>query len=231
MTQGVTQLEFAQICLDLSAVFILVGMMYFTSLYRRPHKLSDRLFQYMLFMDMAIGIIDAINYFLDGRPFPKVAELNMFINTLFYLCFEAVPLCLALYLYAQIREDKELRLIKKRLPIIVLPCVLSMIMVIANQFMDFLFTVDLQYGYIVRAPLFPLIYIGAAIYFVWSFFMFMQMNVVLAVMFVVLLVSRVWLGLLLSDVSSTALLYSVLFVYIHVQRMNKAYYETREDVV
>ncbi len=223
-----TDLEFVQFCLDITTILILVGMIHYTSLYRKRKRLSDTLFHCMLMLDLVIAT-HFVTYILDDEPFPEANVVNFIVVTLFYLSFVSLPFFLVLYSYTQIEKDEEI--IKKRLTVIALPWVISAGLVVVNIFSQFLFYVDPVTYDFVSTPLFPILYFGVGLYFVGYLFLFFKINTALAVISVVFLASWVWLDHVLRRFSSAALLYAVLFVYLHVQRMNDAFYENKEEIV
>ncbi len=223
-----TDLEFVQFCLDITTILILVGMIYYTSLYRKRKRLSDTLFQCMLMLDLVIAT-HFISYILDDEPFPEANMVYFILVTLFYLSFVSLPFFLVLYSYTQVEKDEGI--IKKRLPVIALPWVISVGLVAVNVFTRFLFFVDPVTYDFVGTPLFPILYIGVGLYFAGYLFLFFKINIALAAISVLFLVSWVWLDHVLRNFSSAALLYAVLFIYLHVQRMNDAFYEKKEEIV
>ncbi len=181
-----TDLQFVQFCLDITTILILVGMIHYTSLYRKRKRLSDTLFHCMLMLDLVIAT-HFVTYILDDEPFLEANVVNFIVVTLFYLSFVSLPFFLVLYSYTQIEKDEEI--IKKRIPVIALPWVISAGLVVVNIFSRFLFYVDPVTYDFVSTPLFPILYIGVGLYFVGYLFLFFKINTALAVISVLFLAS------------------------------------------
>ncbi|MBO6215378.1 MAG: hypothetical protein J6N76_07565 [Lachnospiraceae bacterium] len=75
------QLDMATVIVDLAAIFILFGMISYTSIYRKRNLISDRVFFAMIVTDIVMAISDALTYVLDESSIPLAAVMSMGLNT------------------------------------------------------------------------------------------------------------------------------------------------------
>ncbi len=150
--------------IGLALLAILLISSYMT---RERHHLDDRIFTLLIFVCAGGCFFEPVTWLVDGVAEPWAVFLNYFGNTYCYLCSCTCPYLWVLYV--DIRLHKGRNRIKNWFPIALVPVVVVSVMIIANLFGHFMFTVDENNVYS-RLPLSYLIYVlmfGQFFYSVW----------------------------------------------------------------
>ena len=205
------------IIMDLTSLFFMGGLLIYTSLYRKRGKLDDRLFFIMIITNMVLAVFDVQNYLADGSGFADARFALIIGNILFYAAFEIFPYLYMLYLDYRVYQDKaRLRKIKIWFGI---PCLAILLLLPASIVTGWIFSVNADALY-QSGPLNNLVFVPAAFYFVCSLFLVRKINIRLVFLGILLIVTRVVLGIWFRDISSTALIYTLFLVCTHIHVMN-----------
>lgn len=220
---NLTELHKATLIMDIAAVFLLAGIIVYTSIYRRRDRREDRLFFSLNVLTIVMAISDGITYVLDGSKVTESALISLICNNIFFLTFEAFCGLLALYLYQRVCRNTAVT--RRTAGLLLFPAALMIVMVIANQFVPFLFYVDSLKNEYTSYPLYNIIFIGPAFYALLAVWAIAKIDKGMIWLFVLLLVLRLFLGNILRGVSSTALIFAVGLVFVHIHAMGVPFYE------
>ncbi len=214
------------IILDITTIFILAGMIVFTSLYRKRGLLSDRIYFYMIVADIVAALTDGINFFLLDSPYSAKGAFIMSGDTVFSIAFEVIMFMMVLYWDYRLRENKKhtVRFVK----IAAWPCVLSIIMILGNIYWGYLFYVDKATDSYVYARWYDLIYVAVVIYVGIMLVQIFKKDKRTFIIFVLAIGCRILLRNVLRDISSTPFIIAILLVFFHIQEMNENYYKEVE---
>jgi hypothetical protein len=209
--------------MDIAAMLIIVGLIAYTSIYRRRGRMSDKLFFVVSLLTLIMAAADGVTYVLDGSSVAGAALISLIFNNIFFCLFEAFCGLTALYLYHRLREDEGVS--KVMSGIILAPAAVMILMEIVNNFLPFLFYVDTVTNEYIEYPMYYAIFIGPAIYAVFAVWVIAQIDKSVIWLFLLLLASRLFLGSLFRGVSSTALVFAIGLVFVHIHVMGSPFYE------
>ncbi len=213
----------ATIIMDAAAIFLLAGVWVNTTIYRKRGHLDDVLYAQLLVINIIMAISDAITYILDGGSVPYGALISVICNYVFFGTFELFCGILAVYLDYRVHTD--LTITKKRKWLLLAPAIAMLIMLGANIFFRFLFWVDTDTSKYFQYPLYSLVFLAPAIYAVLGLYYLFRINYKVIWMYLLLLVIRVFFGNIMQGVSSTALVFSIGLVFVHIHYMRLPFYE------
>ena len=223
---NLSTLSIATLIVDGAAVFLLAGLIIYSRLYRGRGEPSDRLFFAMEVLTIIMAVSDGLTYILDSSTIPKAYAVSYFCNTVFYLAFETIAGFFALYLLMRLKTPKPVSM--KAAIVLLLPAAAMNVMVIANLFTRFLFDVNPLTNEYVSFDLYDLIFIGPAVYGGIILILLLRIDWTVVWLFLVLVSLRLFLGRILRDVSSTALLFAMGLVFAHIHMMGKPFREGGE---
>ena len=106
-----------------------------------------------------------------------------------------------------------------------IPAWIGVIMVILNIFLPFLYYIDAEKNLYVSMPLYNLVYLIPAAYFIVSAIDIFKLDRSFFMMFIVLVAVRGLLTVTYRGVSSTALFFAVALVFAHIYVMKTPFYE------
>ncbi len=210
------------IIMDLSSLFFMAGLLLYTAAYRRRGRLDDRLFYAMIIINIALAVADGLTYLVDGSGYAGTRPIMIVGNLVFFSAFEIFPYVYMLYLDYRAYQDKQrVRRIKLLYGI---PCCLILILILFNLLTGWIFTVDAE-GVYAAGPLNDLVFLPVLFYFVCSLLRVRKINIRLAYLGILILLSRVGWGIWFRDISSTALTYTLFLICTHVHVMNRPLFE------
>ena len=209
------------IIMDSASLFLLGGILVCTSLYRRRGRLEDRLFFAIALSNIALAAGELLSYILEYSMLPFIRDLMIFGNTVFYISLVLFPYLLLLYLEYSINPD-TVRMRKRKL-LLGIPCFLFIMTMIINLKTGWIFSI--REGNVYHAGLYRwmnyLPVIPVWFYFLLSLFRMIKLNIRLAIVILLLLLTRLSWELWYQWISSTAFMYTLLLVCTHINVMNK----------
>ena len=223
---NISELHEASLIMDIAAVFLLIGTIIYTTIYRKRGHIDDKLFFYLIVDTLVMAISDGITYVLDGGSVPYGALISLVCNYIFFISFELFCGLLAVYLDYRVYQNVDA--LKKRGTVLMIPAVIMMVMIIANIFGRFLFWVDPQTSEYIQYPAYSLIFVAPAIYVILGIFYCFKLDFAMMWIFVLLLLVRLFFGNLMRGVSSTSLIFSMVLVFIHIHYMRLPFYDDEE---
>ena len=204
-----------------SSLVLMGGLLLYTSLYRKRGQLEDRLFFYLILSNVALAIGEALSYLLELSTLPLVKEIMYFGNTVYYAGLAGFPYLFLIYIDCVTNPGGRASLRIRKL-IYLIPCALLFLGLIINLWTGWLFSIDEvntfhpgphRYGFIPALPLW--------LYFAFSLIKVLRVNKGLAALGAVLLATRLGLGYVFPGISSTAFLYALILMCIHLYMMER----------
>ncbi len=210
------------VIMDIAAFLLLVGMMVNTRLYRERGRIDDKLYFYLLIMNMVLAFFDGMIFFLDESPIGGKAVILLCLESVFSILITFMPLLTALLMDYMWHRQEE-RVYKLWRPMMI-GVVYSVVIVVINWGTGILYYTDAN-GIYTYAPLYPLVYVPGAVFSIYLIICSWQINRKLAASYLLLIAARLFLSVFLGDMSSTTFAFAMFLVYVHLQRMNEAFYE------
>ncbi|MBO4899606.1 MAG: hypothetical protein J5509_04890 [Lachnospiraceae bacterium] len=97
----------ASFIMDGAALFILVGMMICTTLYRRRGKPADKMFFALLVTDIIAAVFNSILYIIIGFGIPIESVLCLITFLMIFLAIDAFSILFCLYQMYRMEWEKE----------------------------------------------------------------------------------------------------------------------------
>ncbi len=134
----------ASLIMDGAALFILAGMMTYTSLYRRRGKPEDKIFFALILTNAAAAVFSGIVYILDGFGIPTASGVYRVCFSGLFLAADAFSILFCAYHMHRMEWDKGK--INRTLPVLLVPELMLVIMLLAGVLTDNLYTGSIVLG-------------------------------------------------------------------------------------
>ena len=215
-----TEATAGTIILDAASLFLMGGILVYTSRYRKRRRLEDRLFFYMILSNSAMAVSEIISDGLEFTLYPFVKEIMITGYTVLFLSLVVFSYLLFLYVdYLYVPDKSHLR---KRKLWFGIPCFLFFVVMIVNLKTGWIFSVEggnvYRAGFLVERYLLP--QLPVLFYLFLSLFLSVKFNKRLAAISLLLIVSALAWELWYREISSTAFTYTLYLVCIHIYVMN-----------
>ncbi|MBQ1548486.1 MAG: hypothetical protein IIZ61_08845 [Lachnospiraceae bacterium] len=220
---NISELHLASIIMDAAALFILIGMMVYTGIYRKRGHFDDKLFSSLILITIIMAASDCVTYVLDGSTVPFSATLSMFCNNVFFIAFELYAGMMAVYMDYRLKKSDKPYL--TRGCIIMIPAVATSLAIIANNFVNFLFWVDPATNEYVEYPLYNIVFIAPFIYAAIVTIAVIKIDASSVWVLILLILARTFSRHFLQGVSSTAVVFAIGLVFLHLHYMRHPFYE------
>lgn len=158
-------------CVTLDGIGILILMLLFFDFGAKPLRkktTDDGFFRTIILINVILLLTDMLTWVLNGQTFLGARLLNTVSSCLYFL-FQPI-ICLAWLLYCKYMLTEDLTLIKRRLPLYVIPLVFAAIGSVASGFTPFFFWVD-QMNIYGRSKYYPLFFVLCFFYYLYSTFL------------------------------------------------------------
>ena len=214
------------VILDIASLLFLIGILIYTSIYRRRGLLQDKIFFVMLLINIAISIGDCLAYLVEGTQY-SYATTVMTVGNM--ICFGGVNTLAYLYLlcveYKRGKRGKQL--LNYALPASI-PLLLVIGLLVANLFTGWVFSFEA--GNLYRpGPYSILVCLPVALYFLTAMIRGYREGGRLIVLIALLLLTRVMWDVWKDEVSSTAFIFTLFLMCLHVHTTNRTMYEVEND--
>ncbi len=219
---NISELHRGTLVMDASALFLLAGLIIYTSVYRHRGHRDDQLFFMLCIITAVMSVADAITYVVDGSTFSWASGLSMVCNVIFFLTFELFAGFVTQYMLVRVRRGMQLPWWLDG--VLVIPVFLSVLMILVNCFFPFLFYINENNEY-VFSKFYDMIFVAPAFYGVLVLMAIIRLDAKVTWIYVVLLLLRIVVGNLLRDISSTPLIFAMGLVFIHIHIMGRPFYE------
>ena len=214
--------------LNVTAMFIVFGIIQFTDIYRRRGRLDDKLYYAMVILTIVLNITDSGCHIFDGHPGKVSFVINVICNYVFFLALQLFCGIMAWYMVVRARKMQ----IKRNTGLLImLPAFLSSVIIACNEllgrfFMDvdpdrnaFLFTKG--YGYMYAVPI---------LYIVISFVMILIIDYRVSWLLIMLLALRFFFGVFLSKKEGEGVCCNMIcitlgLVFTHIHMLGHPFFE------
>ncbi len=205
--------------IDTASVLFLVGMLVYTSLYRRRGRLDDGLFFVMILTDLILSAADAVTYVLDGSSAAFAREGMITGNLIFFTAFELFPYLY--YLYVEYRQGTPREKLRKIKLWYAAPLAAMLAMLLASPKTGWIFSIDESNTYY-SGPLNLLIYVPFGLCFLASLCCLIRgKRWHLVLLGMLLVVIRVAMGIWAREISSTSFTFALFLACAHIHAMNQ----------
>ncbi|MBR4515639.1 MAG: hypothetical protein IKO61_12240 [Lachnospiraceae bacterium] len=222
--------NYASLFLNGAAIFILLGMIANTTIYRKRGRKDDKLFFFMMLADIAVALCDSVVALANGRDFTGAKALNLAGYTGIYLAESVVAYLMPLYLIYRYTRKEELY--RRAACISIIPAgIVFAAYLIGLPFKLFLYVDDdnqYQYGKYYLIPLSVLLAYMLAGFII---------PIVIKVKSGRLKHMHIWLYLLpvagfavpyvFKLAANASVVYAVIFAYLHMSAMNEEFFDDR----
>ena len=131
---------------EISAIgIILLSIILITQRQFTAASAAQRRFNHLIYATIAILVVDAACWLIDGERFLFARELNFALETVYYALHVLLPYLWALYIEGVLSAD--LRAAKRRIAIATAPLVVFIVALFFNLEYGFVFTVDAENVY------------------------------------------------------------------------------------
>ncbi|MCR5097586.1 MAG: hypothetical protein K6B14_01410 [Lachnospiraceae bacterium] len=221
---NISELHQASLLMDAAAVCLLAGTLIHTSIYRKRGHGDDILFFALNIITVIMAVSDGVTFALDGGTVPYGARISLLCNNVFFITFELFCGLLAVYLDYRIVVRKNIYTLKRGL-VVMIPAIVMILLILANNFGRFLYWVDPATNEYFSYPMYNLVFLGPAIYAVFGMICVVRIDVKSLWIYILLLAVRLFFGQITQGVSSTALIFSMGLVFIHLYYMRLPFYD------
>ena len=120
----------APLFMDMAVIFLLTGMIFNTTIFRKRGRTDDRLFFGLLLIDTLVALFDMAGYYVDGKHFPGSYGLNLLFLHLYYMLLLLFACLWVLYLDYRVYQSSERT--KQAAKVLGVPVVLMEILYLAG---------------------------------------------------------------------------------------------------
>ena len=227
MLTKLTYTALATVIIDIIAMFLLLGLIQLTRIYRQRGKLKDKIFFAMLLLDLLMTVTDISVELLNYSTSATLRVVMILTSTILTVAFQILCLLVLLYLICFLPGGAEK--VKKNYKLYAIPALLASVMLIINIFGGFLFYADSETGQYLHGPVYELVLVPTVIYAVMCIRTLWDVNRQGIFLFLMLLVVRLGLESAFRSVSSTPSVYAVVLIYLLVGTMNRSFHEEGDN--
>ena len=215
----------SSLIIDFMALLILVGMIIYTTLYRRRGKPEDKVFFALILADMVVSAADGLFYVLMGLGIENAvtAAVCGFISI---AALDVFMLLLSIYLILRMGLERDKA--RKVLPFMWIPTALHIILLATSIYMNY-WSDKIYNGFILTATSYGfLVYSPILVYSLITLAIAYRKNKRVLILFFVLVVPLVFFVMTsISTIVSLGL--AVYLVYAHLYTMRDEFYEEAEN--
>ncbi len=208
---------------NLAAIFIVIGIIWQTDIYRERGRFEDKLFFLMEIMLLVMSAVDICSAMMNGRSAPYAGMINRVTNYCFFILFAV--LCGTLALFFIQRAVGGLEDDRKRCFTVMIPALLEIALVFFNILTGKFFYIDPVTNAYTKESLYWVLYIVPFIYALICIIFISRINPVSIWLFILLVAVRLVLGFLHNGVSSTPVCFAIGFAYIQIHISLGSFYE------
>ena len=206
------------IIMDITALFFLTGILFYTSMFRKRGRTDDKLFFAMIITDIVMAAMEISSYLLENSSLHSMKELMYAENTIFYAAFGIFPYLYFLYLDFRAYRDRE-RIRRIKLPYGI-PCLLFLALLAVNLGTGWIFSITK--GNVFRSgPVDQIVFVPLLFYFLVSLPRVYRIDRRLILLGILLVLTRILWDIWYIGISSTAFLYTLFLIAAHIHVINR----------
>ena len=210
----------ASVIMDLASLFLLVGILIYTSMYRKRGRTDDRLFRDMVIVNMILAASELLSYFMETSPSAYLREIMYVENTVFYAALELFPLLFLLYLDFRIYRDKA-RVRRTRL-LYCAPFFLILAVLILNPWTGWIFSITERNAFR-SGTADQILFVPILFYFTVSLLRVIRINPRLVLLAFLLILTRMGWDIWVGGISSISFIYTLFLICTHIHVMNRPF--------
>ena len=220
--------NYASIFLDSAAIFILVGMIINTAIYRKRGRKDDKVFFRMLLFDIGVSLCDIAVAFVNGRDFDGAKIINISALTGMYLFLALVAYLIPLYLIYRYTKRDDLFRVAFR--VLLVPVVIIFGMYLIGVPNGYFLTVDennlYHYGKFYIVPI-AVMLVYTLVSFIIPIYVKIRYRWLehMPIFLYVIPVAAVALPYVFDVAANIAVVFAVIFAYLHMSAMNEEFFE------
>ncbi len=211
--------------MDIASLFLMGGMLVYTTQYRKRERLEDRLFFSLLLANAAMAVGELLSYGIEYKVFPFAKELMITGNTVVFVALVLFPYLL--FVYLDYCADPNRASVRNRKLIFGIPFFLFAALMVVNLKTGWIFSIE--EGCIYKPGFlddrFSLSQLPVLFYLLISLIKMYKVNIRLAAIGFLLIAVRMAWELWFRGISSTSFIYTLLLVCLHLYEMNRPIYE------
>ena len=218
----------ASLITDGAALFILIGMIVYTSLYRKRGKLVDKVF-FALIIVSIIATVSDILFYVELYLVEQNPILDFLASAgssfIFYICVSVF--CVLLSIHLILSNGGDVAKLKRYLPAMCIPAAIVMVFGSINSF---IYDDVSQHGWLGKVAFSAnaLVFMPMIIYGLITVAVMFKKSRRIVILFVVLAVPHIYLAV--SSVATIApLIMAVYLIYIHLYTMRDDFYDEVTD--
>ena len=211
--KALTEGGYGSIIMDIASLFLLGGLMAYTSLYRKRGSMNDRLLFSMMLVNISLAVVEAGGYLTEGGTFVFARELLYLEHTLYYVDMVLFP-CVMLCYVESFMGGSMARLRKMQL-MFGIPCALFFVLLAVNLKTGWVFSIAERNAY-QRGPVHSLAFFMVAVCFAASLTRIVRGNRRLALIAGMLIIARAVWDMWYVDISSLSFIYTLFLVCVYM---------------
>ena len=217
--------------LNSAALVILFGVIWYTAVYRRRGKKSDRLYFAMAVLLVFLTVADTCCRLLDKNTAPYSMILNPVCHYVYFLVFEILSGIFGWYMLLRGTKDPGG---KEKKWLIMLPALITAVLVLLSPFLGgAIFRVDPGTNMFLMGKMSVLVFAAPLFYLVLGFVMVLKIDPRMAGLFIMLAAVRLFFGGYMlyntgEGIYCTMICLAVGLVFIHVHVLGNPFYEDEE---
>lgn len=213
------------IIMNAAAILLMIGILIYTSLYRKRGRLQDKIFFWLILSNMALAVGEWMSGILEFTAIPLTRPLMIACGTVSHIMF--VFFSYLLYVYLDYATDPDLKRVRKTKILAGIPCILFAALMILNLKTGWIFSIGEENVYHSGSHS-GLVYLPAVlvlIFYLLSLVKVYRTDKRMAALGAALLVIRCIWEFWYRDISSTSFIYTLILESMHLYVMNRPLYE------
>ena len=215
--------------MDGAAIFMVIGIIINTAIYRKRNRFEDKLFFQLLLTEILIGLSDILVAIVNGRTFAGAQIINLTSFAFIYISQAMFGLVMSVYLVKRLTGDEK-KTKKMALPLSI-PLILIILMYLIGIPNGFFLTVDGEniYHY---GPLYPIPVILMGLYALIALILTVLYNrtrkekgMIPFWLYLIPIAAMVVVSYVFKGISLSAIGFAVVLAYMHTGVMNETFYD------
>ena len=212
------------VILDAASLFLLCGILFYTSLYRKRGRLDDKLFSVMIVVNIIYAFVEWMSYGQEGMKVSFLHGLMIVENTVIYAVMVLFPYLFLLYTDFRVFRDEH-QLIRDG-KLYGIPCLVWLVMLAVNLKTGWIFAIN-ESNQFIDGPVDEIVIIPMLLYVVITLFLVYRIDISLVFLGLLLAIVRILLGVWFRAIDSTSFFFALYLVFAHIHVMNQPLMEEK----
>lgn len=215
------------IIMDIASLFLMGGILVYTSVYRKRGRLEDKLFFVLTLINAAMVVGELLSYGLENSTYPLVKELMIAGNTVLFIALVGFPYLLFQYLGCYTDPDRAGE--RKNMLLYGIPFFLFFAVMLVNLKTGWIFSIDEGNtycpGFLDEKLYFPQLF--ALFYLLLSLFRLYQIDIRMAAFGILLILDRLLWEVWFQGISLSGFMYTLFLAWMHIYAINRPLAEAK----